>query len=804
MIKYNFKIAWRNIKKDTFFSFLNIIGLGFGIAVSLLIVQFLHVEWYVDRHHTDFEQIYQINTGFDFGEGEEIYAMGPSPLAKKLVTDYPQVQNTTRLLLPPGVNKYLLKNGESSFFESKGAFADSTFFNIFKYTFVEGSDKTALKKPNDIVISESLAKKLFKGTTALGKILEVNTLWGDEVCQVSGVIKSNNQRSHIDQELFINMESGAIGSRFANLDEWAGNNLYYTYVKFHPNTNIESFEKKFPAIIEENAGERLRNLGFSKSHSLLPLKAIYLKSNTNNNLGPQGNITFFYIFASIGFFILLIACINFMNLSTAKSSLRAKEVAVKKVLGAHRISLAAQFFTETFIYVILSLLVAVIFMNLGQIYLQSQLGIQLNIFSWLNWEMGLWALMILLFTSILAGSYPAFMLSSFKPMSIFNGKLGNNFSATQIRKSLVIVQFVISIILIQGVLVIKEQMEFIKNEDLGYNRSEKIILPLNTQNASNKAQSLKQNLTAITTITHVGITSTHPGIRNLEDMLVFGENKAQEENIHIDLNWVDPDFIPTMGFELLTGRNFRPGDSTSAIVTESALAGLGYNLDNALNKQVKWNWNTKESRRIIGVIKDYHSTTLKDLIQSQMFLLSESDTQGFIVASLNSKDLSKTILDVQKVWQQVNASEPFEYYFMNDKVQKAYESDQRMSSLIMIFTLLAILISCLGLIGLSAFAADRRKKEIGIRKVLGAGVGRVVQLLSKEFIILVIIAIVIATPVAWYFTNDWLATFYYSISMPWHVYVTAGIMAIIICIITVSFQSIKAAISNPTDSLRSE
>lgn len=804
MIRNYFKIAWRNIKKDTFFSFLNIIGLGFGIAMSLLIVQFLHSEWYVDKHHTDFEQLYQINTGFDFGQGEKIYAMAPSPLANKLLTDYPEVENATRLLLPPGVNKYLLKNGEISFFESKGVFADSTFFNMFYYPFVEGSAKTAIKQPNDIVISETLSQKLFKGEPALGKILEVNTLWGDETYQISGVVKTNSNRSHVDYELFINLESGAIGNRFFNLDEWAGNNLFYTYIKLNPEADIYGLENKFPALIESTAGERLKNLGFSKSHTLIPVKDIYLKSNASNKQGPVGNITFFYIFAAIGFFILLIACINFMNLTTAKSSIRGKEVAVKKVLGAHRSILAFQFFTETFIYVFLSLFVAVIFIYFGQIYLQNQIGLQLNSFNWLDLEMGLWVASILLFTVLLAGSYPAFMLSSFKPISIFNGRFGNHFSAAQIRKSLVIIQFVISIILIQGVLVVKEQMDYIKNEDLGYSKNEKIILPLNTQNASSKAESLKQNLKSITAVTNAGITSTHPGIRSLEDMLVFGEQKTQEESDHIDLNWIDPDFIPTMGFELLIGRNFKPGDSAYTIVTESALEGLGYTLDNALNKEVKWNWDIERSRRIIGVIKDYHSTSLKNLIQPQMFMLSDGDSQGFLVASLQSSDHSKTILDVQKAWQVVNAGEPFEFYFMNDKVQKAYESDQRMSSLIVLFTFLAILISCLGLIGLSAFAADRRKKEIGVRKVLGASVSTIVQILSKEFILLVIIAICIATPIAWHFTNQWLGTFHYSIEMPWVVYILAGIMAVLICMFTISYQAIKAARANPIESLGAE
>jgi len=804
MIRNYFAIAWRNLKTDSFYGLLNIIGLGLGMAVCLLIIQYLRGEWYVDKHHDNYEHIYQVNTQFDFGEGIETYAMAPSPLANRLLTDYPEVINATRLLLPPAVNKYLLIKGDLSFFEQKGIYADSTFFEIFKYPFVEGTAKDAIKKPNDIVISETLAAKLFNKEGALGKALTINTLWGDMTCQVTGVVKTDQYRSHLDAELFINMKTGAIGNRFANLDEWAGNNMYATYLQFHPGSNPLDLEKKFPALIESTAGERLRTLGFTKTHSLFPVQDIYLKSRAKFMAGPQGNITFFYIFAVIGFFILLIACINFMNLSTAKSSLRATEVAVKKVLGASRTTLAIQFFLESSLHVFFSILFAIVFIILGQTYLQDQVGLEINNFTWLDWELGLWVFVVLSFTSFLAGSYPALMLSSFSPMSIFHGKLGNSFSAAQVRKVFVVTQFVISIMLIQGILVINEQMKYIQNEDLGYSKTEKIVIPLNTQLASNNAQSLKQEILGLAAISSAGFSSTHPGLRNIEDMLVFGEQKAREENMHVNLNWADADFIPTMGFELLSGRNFREGDSAYAIVTESALAGLGYTLENALDKKVRWNWSeTEESRRIIGIIKDYHSASLKDLIQPQVFLLNTEGTQ-FLIAGLQTKNFATAISELEKKWKSVNTVDPFEFYFLNEKVQQAYEADLRMSALILVFTLLAILISCFGLIGLSAFSADRRKKEIGVRKILGASISSIVQLLSREFVWLVLIALCIATPIAWYLSNMWLSTFSYRIEMPWYAYAWAGLIAVFICMLTVSYQAIKAAKSNPVNSLRAE
>ena len=804
MLNY-FKIAWRNIKSDTFFSALNILGLGLGLAISLLIVQYLRGEWYVDKHHLNYEDVYRVNTTFDFGESRDTYATGPSPLADKLLTDYPEVVQACRLFPPPGINKYLLKRGDLTFFEEKGIYADSSFFQLFNYPFVEGNPSAALKNPNDAVISKSLAEKFFKKESALGKTILINTAWEDINCLISGVVDTEKYRSHIDFELFINMESGAVGNRFANLDEWAGNNMYFTYLKFRPTTDPENFQKKFPALVEETAGERLRTLGFSKSHSLLALQDIYLNSEVKANLGPSGNRSFFYIFAAIGFFILLIACINFMNLATAKSSLRATEVAVKKAIGATRWELALQFFIETILYVSLSLGVAVFFIFVGQNYLASTLGIVFSIDSWLDGQILGFTFLILILCTCLAGSYPALMLSSFSPSSIFHGKLGNNFSAAQLRRVLVVVQFVISIMLIQGILVIKQQMQFIQNEDLGYSKSEKIVLPLSTSIASQKATALKQELERIPGIGEAGLTSTHPGLRSIEDMLVFGEEKSREENIHVGLNWSDQYYMSAMGFEFLKGRNFREQDSLAAIITEGALGALGYNLENALNRKIRWNWNeTENSRRIVGIIKDFHSESLKNPVQPQVFLPTSQGSHSYLVASIRTENIQQSISQVQDAWGLVNEADPFEFYFLNERVQHAYESEVHMSSLITVFTILAILISCLGLLGLSAFAADRRKKEIGVRKVLGASVASIVQLLSREFLLLISIAVCIASPIAWYFSAEWLGTFTYRIEMPWHVYVWAGLIALLICLATVSIQSLKAAQANPVHSLKTE
>ena len=809
MIINYLKIALRNLIRLKGFTALNIIGLSIGIAASILIVQFLRTEVSVDKHHVGLEDLYRVNTAFSVGGKETETATSPSPLAWTLVHDFPEVDQAARLIKAPGVNQFLIKHEEKSFFESKTYFVDSTFFDVLTYQFVEGDAKHMIKNPLEVAVSKSVATKLFGQNLAVGQTIEISSQWGSDQYQITGVFDQGGHPSHIDGEIYINMRSGAIGQTFYDLNEWAGNNLYLTYIKLNPQASAVGLEAKFPDLVESKAGDRLRTLGFSKRHFLEPVMDIYLKSNVSFQVGPQGNQTMVYILGIIALFVLVIACINFMNLATAKATLRTKEVAVRKVVGASRKVLSSQFMTETILYTLLALggsfLIA--FSILPWFNHLAGRTIQLNIFE--DTSLLWWTLGILLFTSLLAGSYPSLYLSSFSPVHILRGTLGKGMTARNVRKVLVVTQFIISVALIQGIFIIQHQLDFVRNKNLGFNAEEKIVIPLNTTSSASKYQLLKNELSADPSILFVGGSSTIPGITNPNDGLYYGEGQDPSNNVHANVNWVDPDYLALMGFDLDKGRMFtqdRIADTVqSTIITKSMVAKLGYNKENVIGKNLYWTWDGEtNSHQIIGVIDDYHANSLHSEVGNQIFFWSSTYDPAYMVASIETRQINQLIGKIESTWQKHVETDPFEFYFLDDRLQKAYETDQRMGSLIFAFTLLAIIISCLGLFGLAAFAAETRRREIGIRKVLGASTQGIVSLLSREFLILVILAILIATPIAWYFMGQWLNNFHYHISLSWVTFIIAGLIALFIALLTVGVQGLRAASSHPVLAIKSE
>ncbi len=809
MITNYLKIALRNLIKLKGFTALNILGLSIGIAASILIIQFLRTELKVDKHHVDLANLYRVNTAFTVGGKETQTATSPSPLAWTMVNDFPEVYQSTRLLKPPGVNQFLIKFEEKSFFESKTYFVDSTFFEVMTYDFVESSPAGAIKEPFQVVISSLIANKLFGGQAALGKSIEISSQWGADQYEITGVYESSGLPSHIDGEIYINMRSGAIGRTFYDLDEWAGNNLYLTYLKLHPQADPSGLESKFPDLVEAKAGERMRTLGFSKSHFLEPVKDIYLKSKVSYQVGPQGNQSMVNILGIIALFVLIIACINFMNLATAKATLRTKEVAVRKVVGASRKILSGQFMIETILYSFIALICSFLIAYLVLPWFNHLAGrtIQLDIFH--DKSLLLWTVAILFFTAILAGSYPSLYLSSFSPLNILRGSAGKGITAKKIRKILVITQFIISIGLIQGILIIQNQLEFVRSKNLGFNSEEKVVIPLNTPESAIKYQVLKNDLLADPNILFVGGSSTVPGQVNLNDGLYYGEGQDPSNNVHANINWVDPDYLTLMGFNLDEGRFFsqdRIADTVSStIITEKMVASLGYSLDDVIGKNLYWTWDgITRKRKIIGVVDDFHANSLHKEVGNQIFFWSTTENPGYLVASVETGEINNLIGKMETTWQKHVLSDPFEFYFLDDRLQSAYETDQRMGSLIFAFTLLAIFISCLGLFGLAAFAAETRRREIGIRKVLGASVSGIVSLLSKEYLFLVILAILIATPLAWYFMTKWLSNFHYHIELSVFTFIVAGFVGLLIALITVGFQGLRAAGSHPVEAIKSE
>lgn len=809
MFRNYLKIALRNFLRFKGYTMLNTLGLAVGIAASLLIVQHVRDELRCDQFINDGDRLYRVGTAFNLGTESTLTAMSPAPLAQTLVQDYPEIEASVRLLKAPSVEKYLIQYENQSFFESKGYLVDSTFFQLFTFRFSEGNPANALSQPNSVVLSRQLAEKIFGRQSPLNKTLKFKDVFGEYELSVRGVTDPELEKSHIDGNFYINMRGTPAGQRFGSLEEWAGNNMFYTYVRLKPGASPDAFEAKLPALVEAKAGERLRTLGFQKRHFLEPVQDIYLHSSVVYPVGPTGNITMVYVFSAIALFILLIACINFMNLATAKSTIRAREVGVRKVVGASRQMLIQQFLSESFVLSFIAVLLAVVGAYVALPYFNQLAGKELQLSFRQDPSLLLWLTGITLFTALLAGSYPALYLSRFSPVNIFRGKVGKQFSAQQIRRALVVLQFIVSIALIQGIFVIQQQMAYVQSKDLGFEREGQLVVQLNTTQAMENFPALKTEAAKITDIRSVTGVSSIPGGPNIEDMLFYAEGKPQDETVHSHIYYTDREYLENMKFKLLAGRYFdegRSADSTrSVIISRYLMQSLGYTLENAIGRKFFWNWDgTQHEQEIIGVVQDFHATTLRDAIDGHTFFWASEPRFPYLIATVSMGNIPNLINSLHSVWARFNPGEPFEFYFLDDKLQQAYLDDQRTARLVTGFTGLALFISCLGLFGLAAFAAESRTKEIGVRKVLGATIGDIISLLSRDFILLILVAILIASPLAWYIMNQWLQDFKYHVPMPWWAFGAAGLIALVLMLLTVSWHSVKAAVANPVNSLNRE
>lgn len=809
MLQNYFKIAFRNLLKFKGYTAINIGGLAIGVTACLLILQFVTSEFNVDQHHANAENLYRVDTEFFIGDRQWKSSSTPPPIAKRMQADFPEVIKSARVYKVPDVTKWLLKYENQAFFERNGIFADSTLFEVLTFEFLQGDKTTALDEPFSVVISKEIAKKLFGEADPMGKTIEINSSWGENEYKITGVFDRNKYASHLAGNFYVSGMSGNIGRRFHRLQEWGGNNLYYTYIQLQDGVTEEAVEAKIPDWLESHAGERFRELGMHKKHYLTPITDIYLYTGSGNWFGKKGSITFLYLLMSVAAFIILIACINFMNLATAKATLRAKEVGVRKVIGASRGMLIKQFMSEALVYSSLAVVFAYVFSELlmplfSQMVDKDLTQQSLDTSTVLGWLFG-----FILLVTLVAGSYPALYLSSFSPSKIFKNDFGNKLSSTQIRKGLVIIQFIISIALIQGILVINEQMNFISQRNLGFNPEAKIVFPVNTYEVFTRINPLRNELMKNNQINEVTATSDHANGSNMESYFYFKEGQTPDEGFHSLVTYATPEYMKMMDFELIKGRFFdrkRLADTTrTAVISEMTMHGMGFTLDSVIGQKIFMEWEgDRLEREIIGVVKDFHTGSLHYEIQGQIFDWSPDRIRNYIIASVSTENIPSLLKSIEQSWQKVNPDVPFESYFLDADLQKNYEADQRMNALIFWGTMLAIFISCLGLLGLAAFAAERREKEIGIRKILGASIVNIVSMLSKDFIKLVVIALVLATPIAWYGMNNWLQNFHYRIEMPWWSYALAGILAIVVAMGTIGFQSLRAASVNPVDSLRNE
>jgi putative ABC transport system permease protein len=810
MFKNYFKIAWRNITRHKAFSFINIFGLAVGLASCLVIMLYILDESSYDNYHKDGDRIYRVASQNNKEQAPWVAVAAPLGFAVK--DNLPEVEQATRLMTFPDIAKMLVRyqngNEQKQFFETNGYYVDSTFFQIFTYHFIYGNNKTALSEPNSIVISSAMSQKYFGNANPVGRLLSMNTPFGAFNYTVKGVFENSKYKSHIPANYLLSMHNNDMWNWVQGQTAFIGNAIFFTYVKLKQGTDAKLFEKKLQSFFDDKTSAQLKASGVSIKLFLQPLRDIYLRSSGANEIAANGNITYLYILGSIVAFMLIIACINFMNLSTARSEKRAKEVGVRKVIGASRNGLAGQFLGESFMMCIIALIIALALVRFILPFFNNLTQKNIHFFddpSLLFWIAGL-----TLVTGLFAGLYPAFYLSAFKPGSIFKTKTLKRFSATSFRKGLVIFQFTVSICLVFAAIVIWQQMAYTKSVQLGFNKQQQLILPLQDGylNDEHHYTALKNELLKYPGIRSVTSASAYPGITNVNDMLFYGEGKTMRDNVDVHVSAVNDGFIETLGFTLLNGRPFSKAfnDSAGIIINETAALQLGYTAANAVGKKIRYDVNDLHGEmNIVGVIKDFNFESLHNTIQPCGFTTGIfANKYGYLIANLNTNDYSSIIKKVQAGWTKLNPGVPFGYSFLDQDFQRNYGREQRTSTIVSYFTIVTILIACLGLFGLAAFSAEQRTKEIGIRKVLGASATGIAALLSKDFIKLVIIAFVFAAPLSCWAMHSWLQDFAYRINIEWWVFAVAGLGALFIALATVSFQAIKAAIANPVKSLRTE
>jgi putative ABC transport system permease protein len=798
------KTAFRTFRRNKAFTFINVLGLAIGMACSLLIFLFVKDETSYDRFHKNEDNIYRVVKDFVNDDGSRIPdATTPAPLAPAMQQEMPEVVSITRIR-PNWGRSYLVKYKEKKLAEEKIYGVDSSFFDVFTFPFLEGSAKTAFQNPAGIVLAESAARRLFGNEDPMGKIINVDAF---NDMMVTGVIKDVPSNSHLHFDFLVSYRKQPGDSR--QVTNWNAYNDY-TYVRVKPGTNIPAFVKKIQALNDRNV---------EKSFSVFyvqPITGIHLTSNLKWELEPNGNVLYVKILTLIAIFIILIAAINYINLATAKAAIRAKEVGVRKVIGAERQALVQQFLVESIVTCLMASVLAVLLAQLLLPLVHQLIGRSFYLFK--DPLLLLYILLGAILLGITAGVFPALYLSSFKPIAVLKGLKLNEKGALSLRKALVMVQFTISIVLIIGGLIISQQMHFLLSSQLGLDTKQIVTI----QNAGFLSpadrSALKNELAKLPGVK--AVTSSNGGFPDkfsTTRVSVKGSTQEQQVNfIDVALNFLDVMNIPIkegrgfsekfLGDTLNNGIPGGPLEQTvgSVVLNETAVKELNIPSP-VVGKQILWakDKDTSYYLTVVGMAKDFHFTSLRNQIKPFAFMVSPR-ADATVTVKLTGQNIQGTLAQMEAVWKKFPTERSFAYTFLDERFAKLYEAEILFQKVFLALVILGIIIACLGLLGLSTFAAQQRVKEIGIRKVLGASVSSVVGLLAMDFLKLVFISLLIAIPIGWYGMHKWLEDFAYRVHIAWWVFPVAGLLAILIAFFTISFQAIKAATANPVKSLRTE
>jgi putative ABC transport system permease protein len=815
MLKTYIKLAFRGLIQNRVFSFINVFGLAIGLTCCLLITLYIHHEFSYDTQHQNGRRLYQVGSAMSVS-GEEVRSASTSaPMAKALQQEYPEIQSTARLMPAFEDDKTLLQYRQGkdlrSFYEPGAYFADSTFFQMFTYRFREGDPRTALQEPNSVVLSEEIARKLFGREPALNKTLHINsTTNGAHDFKVTGVFMPSKTPSHIDARFFLSFRGGSVGEWVNEQVNMSYNNMFYTYLLLKPGAEAPKLDAKLPAFVDKYMGADLKASGRQREQFLTAVPDIHLYANTDRNVTEGGSVRYLFILMSIAIVTILIACVNFMNLSTARSSKRAVEIGVRKVLGAERKALVRQFLWEAILLALVAFTFSILFAVLLLPLFEQVSGKQFLFSAAQIVYLGLGFLAITLAAGFVAGIYPAFYLSAFKPVKVLKGRFSNSLGAVSFRRVLVVFQFVISVGLIVASATISNQLRYLRQKDLGFEKDQQVIVPLRTSTAKAIYPALKDQVQASPGVSGAGASIYYPGITNFSDWLLYKQGTTQDETRKVYINHVDHSYLQTLGVRPVAGRLFSaafPADTANRMVlNEEAIRQFGFGSPRAaIGKNLVANWGGEEAFfEIVGVVKDFHFKELRSQIEAYGFLLNRSPEYNYLVAHVKGGDMKAALGGIGAAWRKLNPNEPFEYSFLDEDFQKNYQSEERLAAIIRYFTIVAIFISCLGLFGLTTFSVEQRTKEIGIRKVLGASTAGIVSLLSKDFLKLVLLSFLVASPLAWYFMHNWLQNFAYKAPFSiWVILVGWGI-AFLIAFLTISIQAVRVALTNPVKNLRTE
>jgi putative ABC transport system permease protein len=810
MFKNFFRITIRNIFRQKVYSIINIAGLAIGIACSIIITAFILNELSWDKFHEKADRIYRLILDGKIGEEEMLSAWTAVPIAAALVQEFPEVVASARL---EEWDNMLIRYEDKTFLEDKFLWADSAFFQIFSFKLKEGDPAQVLNEPKEIVVSENMAKKYFGSEDPVGKTLKV---FSDSTHYlVTGVFENVPVNSHIDFDFV----ASYISLDKAKSTEWTSNNLC-TYMLLAEGTDWKALQDKMPYLVKKYVGPEVQQYigvsveeweaaGNRYGYDLQPLTSIHLDSDIQQPFKQPNDKTYIYIFSIIAIFIIVIACINFMNLATARSAGRSREVGMRKVAGSDKGLLVRQFLLESLVLTFIALIIGIILVEILLPYFNNLVNLELKIDYLGTWYIIPGLILLGIVVGLLSGSYPAFFLASFKPVAVLSGKLEKGSGGSMLRSILVILQFGISVFIIVGTIVIFQQLSYMLNKNLGFDKEQVMVVQRFGEVGRQHVEAFKQEIARIPGVIASTASTSIPGYPNNYNAHGI-EGRPQDQVYLLQVNWCDFDYLKTYGLKLNSGRFFSTDvltDSSASVINLRAVKD--FNIEDPLNTRIVHPGPRPEEvtfMQVIGVVEDFHFESLHTDIKPYIFIIRPADWGWIPFLSIRFDPLSvkKVINEVENVWKEYTGSQPFEYFFINEDFAQRYSQEQRTRIIFVIFSILAVFIASLGLFGLVAFTAEQRTREIGIRKVMGASVSRIIWLISRETLLLLGIATVIAWPVGWYFSRNWLNGFAYRIDLTAVPFLLSLGIALLIAIITVSTQAVTASMKNPADALRYE